>query len=258
MKVNNNISKEFDYEQIKHNLNTSMEEDDISVSKELTSKTMAKIKQDDVWVSSTTSHKDKRKIGYNFSNVAAVVLLVLLIGAGVVRGISGDYFYKKDYASDKMAPQMNENDKDMSNETDGDFADSVEEIKDSEETASGLVISDVIDLDLTNIETLEVSYYEGKAVINRELTNKTDEVFALFNTYSIEEINPKEDDAWIYKLIFLAKTDDRIYTITIGENMNIVDASELSESNQHEKKAFQVEEVESFKAELEDIISAGN
>ncbi len=254
MEANNNISKEFDYEQIKHNLNTSMEEDDISTSKELITKTMARIKQDDVSVSSTTSHKGKRKTGYNFSNVAAVVLLVLLIGTGAVRVISGDYFSKKDYASDEMVPQMKESNKGTSNEADGDFADSVEEIKDSEEITSGLVISDVIDIDITNIETLEVSYYEDESVINKDLTNKIDEVFALFNTYSIEEINSKGEETWIYKLTFLTKTEERNYTITIGENITIIDENKSRQENPYVRRVFQVEEVDNLKAELEYII----
>lgn len=268
MATKNNISKEFDFDQLKHNLNTSMEEDDISVSEELINRTMEKIGQDDTLNSPKTSNKNKRRNRIYFNNLATAALIVFLVGIGLVKGISGDYFSISQ--SDKASEIAEEMDRDMVDEeisnldSEGEFSDSIEEKNESGKVISGLVISNIIDLDPDNIETLEVSYYEDNAVINKDLTSKLDEVFVLFDTYPLEEIAPIEEETWKYKLNILQKNNDVIYTITIWENINVIEErwlvenGELSEPDQHVRRSFQIEEVENLKVEIEQIINSSN
>lgn len=272
METNSNISNEFDFYRIKQSLNTSMEEDDISVSEELINRTMEKIEQDDTSSYGKTSNKNKRKNRLYFTNVAAAVLIVFLVGIGLVKGISGDYF---SLSKSDQAPEIAEDNKEMNediayeeeNDLDGEveFSDSIEDTNEIGKTASELVIPNVIDLDLSNIDILEVSYYDDNDdVINRDLTRNLEEVFVLFSTYPLEEISPREDETWKYRLNVLPITNDTRYTITIGENINIIeerwplDESELSEPDQYERRTFQVEEVEKLKVQIEQIINSSN
>ena len=82
MKEKSNKYKEFDFNRIKHSLNTSMEDDNIIVSEELISKTMNKIQEEsNLDNSDTPNNKWYDKL--TPSNVVVALLLILILGTGI-------------------------------------------------------------------------------------------------------------------------------------------------------------------------------
>ena len=114
--------KSFDFSMIKSSLNSSMEQDNISVSDDLINETMNRIKSQSNLDPSITSNKYRWKSKLNFTNVAAAIIVVFLIGTVVGKNFIDNNMNmaKKD---DRIAPELGESlaSYDVAQEDNGDY-----------------------------------------------------------------------------------------------------------------------------------------
>ncbi len=289
----------FDFTMIKANLNTSMEQDGITVSEELIQKTVNKIKTQTNLNSSKTSNNQKWKKKLNFTNVAAAVLIVFLVGtvagknlldsnkpSNMVR-MDNKAIYEVDEpleANDVsidtfdggILPASEENvdnegeveagtdsepiggidSKDGNNYT-GDTDDIPTE---DDINKNGIFSSNIINLEVSDVESLEVSYYVDSTVINKDLTIKIEDVFILLNTYTLEETSANPVEEWTHKLNVIP-SGDSIYTILIGNNIEIIKETKtsksisLDEASDIIRESFIVEDIVGLKIQLDQIIN---
>lgn len=290
----------FDFNMIKSSLNSSMEQDNISVSDDLINETMNRIKSQNNLDPSITSNKYRWKSKLNFTNVAAAIIVVFLIGTVVGKNFidyksldlaKGDqdnsYEFGETLTADDVAmdsadsdtlvavEDSEENQGDLVNETragagtgagiDGKEAkgyteDNGSATKDEAAEESVLTFTTITNLDASTVESLEVSYYVDNSVINKDLSLKKEEVFTLFNAYPLDEISANPEEEWTHKLN-IVPTGKSIYTIIIGNNIDIIkeakisNNSNLDEPKDQVRKTFQVLDVEGLKIQLEQLIN---
>lgn len=288
--------KSFDFSMIKSSLNSSMEQDDISVSEDLVKKTMNLIKPQADSNPSITSNNHKWKSKLNFTNVAAAVLLVFLIGTVVGKNLLDNNMNmaKKD---DRIAPELGESlaSYDVAQEDNGDYQ-VVDDMASTDGNSplvtdatggggldgklpmdsttssegatmeeameeSGLTFSYLTNLEYSDVESLEVYYYMDNSVINKDLSLKKEEVFDLLNLYLLDEVNVSPEEEWVYKLS-IVPSGLSIYTIYIGNDINISIESKTSsstnvdESKNQFRRTFKVSDVEGLKIQLDQLINA--
>lgn len=267
----NTSKKEIDFSTINVNLNTSIEPGSLETPK------------------STDNKKEKKD--FNFTNILAVIVLLFLIltviannisknesymssdvGRGTgeqvtnevledrevpgtdlaeANGTGGDSVVNDNTSRDGLAEDSDRNDVDID----------LDEGLASEDLKSALNFSALIGFEPANVEGLEVSYYIEDGVINKDLTEKTEDVFSLLGTYSLKEVAGDEgDDKWEYKLN-LEPHGKNIYTVFIGDHIDIVEEPKTSKSNTKDEsskkiiRTFQVADIESLQVQLNQLVT---
>lgn len=268
--------KDFNFMNIRVSLNSSMAKDNIFVSKELKAKTMDSIskEQEGEDASSLSKNTGQWKKDFNFTNVIMVALLFLVIGTGIYNNISKNYSDDRLHIHEKSAHHQGK-DQSETNETLGTSqsevgnprpsnSESLEEdrgqdIKYAEGDPASLAIPKIINLESSDIDNIEISYYVDKSVRNKDLTSKKDRIFDLFRMYSIEEVAVSYEDGWTNKLRLLSNND--IYTILIGNRVNVIKTkqSDITDHNTNKGpqdiRTFSMDNVDGFIYQLDQIIN---
>lgn len=260
--------KKFNLNMIKSSLNSSMEQDNITVSEELVKNTIERIQSQKNLNSSKTSNNQRWKKKLNLTNVAAAVLIVFLMGT-----LAGKNILEKNYSGDiakrdnGISYEMDVTNDGQLNTDDADlFAlpqDNNRVLKEEaleENAGNDIDLASIMNLEASDIENLEVYYYLDNTVINKDLTAKIEDVFALFNTYPLEETNAGPVEEWIYKFNVIP-SGKSIYTILIGDNIDIIKETKITDSsnsdkfNDQDRKTFRVIDIVGLKIQLDQLIN---
>lgn len=277
-KKKNKKDFEFDYNHIKESLNTSLEEDGITVSEELISKTMMGLQKSNVSESRDKSFLSKFKT----SNIAVAVFLFLIIGLGILKHSSNlnlasksaprERAEKYDLYDDSQAGGVAK-EEDIGQNYDQGKEELIAEEGGLETTSSLPNFSNIIGLESDDIDTIEISYYVDNSVINKDLIEKEEEIFTLLDSYQLIEEEADEDHSWSYRLTIVPKEakgdlskdysqpSDIYYVILIGNHLDFIKKSKLpiKEENGEEKeeldrKSYEIKNLEELSLQLDRLI----
>mgnify|MGYP001226907346 CR=1 FL=1 len=282
----NKTSFEFDYNCIKESLNTSLEEEGITVSDDLINQTMIGVQKSKVL--DFKSDKDRESGGKSFlskfrtSNIALAVFLFLILGLGILKHSSNFNIANKSapkeraekydlYASQagmEAAPK-----EDLGQSYDQDTDNSIIEEEEISTASSLSKFSNIIGLDPEDIDAIEISYYVDNSVINKDLMEKEEEIIRLLDSYQLIEEEADEDHSWSYRLTIVPKESkedsskaysqpaDIYYIILIGNHLDIIKKSKLptkkedgEENEELDRKSYEIKDLEELIQELDRLI----
>jgi hypothetical protein len=225
------------------------------------------------------------------SAVAVVAIIIFVVGVGVIknsmemksvqeREFSGD-------SADSGQQQINdtveeggveENEMADVNDQASSFDENVSGIKESKtDTAifsgtDSLAFTEMIPLIADQVENLEISYYVDNTVINKDFTERVSEIFTLFDSYELTEVDKEEENSWKYRLSVQARDHESDsfthYTILLGENMEIIHNDAQSRKQSTNKNGdelsqdasdkiyniYEVKDMETLTIRLDDIL----